>query len=47
MVTTRNAGSVLRLTLTAAAALSLAACASHPKPTYPTGPVAQRPEPPR
>ena len=47
MVTTRNVGSVLRLTLTAAAALSLAACASHPKPAYPTGPVAQRPEPPR
>ncbi|MDB5426192.1 MAG: OmpA family protein [Phenylobacterium sp.] len=48
MVTTRNAGSALRLTLTAAAALSLAACASHPKPTYPTAPpVAQRPEPPR
>ena len=45
MLTFRNAGSALRLTLVAAAAASLAACASHPKPAYPTtqGPAAQRP----
>jgi peptidoglycan-associated lipoprotein len=48
MVTTRNFGSTLRLTLVATAALSVAACASKPKPAYPTAPpVAQRPEPPR
>jgi peptidoglycan-associated lipoprotein len=47
MVTTLNFGSALRLTLVATAALSVAACASKPKPTYPTAPpVAQRPEPP-
>jgi peptidoglycan-associated lipoprotein len=50
MVTIRNAGSALRLTLLATAALSLAACAH--KPSYPTAtttpPVAQRaPEPSR
>jgi peptidoglycan-associated lipoprotein len=51
MTSTRNAGSALRLTLAAAAALSLAACAHHPKPAYPTtvaspsrpGPEPQRP----
>ena len=50
MVTIRNTGSALRLTLVAATAVSLAACASHPKPAYPTAPppVAQRaPEPQR
>jgi peptidoglycan-associated lipoprotein len=48
MVTSLNTGSVLRLTMVGAAALSLAACASKPKPAYPTAPpVAQRPEPPR
>ncbi len=48
MVTALNAGSALRLTLVAAAALSVAACASKPKPAYPTAPpVAERPEPPR
>jgi len=45
MVTIRNTGSALRLTLIAGAAMSLAACAHHPKPSYPTtqGPVAERP----
>lgn len=38
MVTIRKAGSALRLTLVAGAAVSLAACASHPKPAYPTTP---------
>jgi peptidoglycan-associated lipoprotein len=48
MVTIPSAGSALRLTLIATAALSLAACASKPKPAYPTAPpVAERPEPPR
>ena len=48
MVSVLNAGSALRLTLVATAALSVAACASKPKPAYPTAPpVAQRPEPPR
>ncbi len=48
MVTALNAGSALRLTLVAAAVLSVAACASKPKPAYPTAPpVAERPEPPR
>jgi peptidoglycan-associated lipoprotein len=49
MVTIRNTGSALRLTLVAAAAVSLTACASKPKPSYPTTPpVAQRaPEPAR
>jgi peptidoglycan-associated lipoprotein len=48
MVTTLKVGSALRLTLVATAALSVAACASKPKPAYPTAPpVAQRPEPPR
>ena len=48
MVSVLNAGSALRLTLVAAAALSLAACASKPKPAFPTAPpAAQRPEPPR
>lgn len=48
MVTIRNTGSALRLTLVAGAALSLAACAHHPKPTYPTAapPPAARPAPP-
>jgi peptidoglycan-associated lipoprotein len=36
MVINRNTGSALRLTLIAGAALSLAACAHHPKPAYPT-----------
>jgi len=48
MVMIRNTGSALRLTLVAAGAVSLAACAHHPKPAYPTTapPVAQRaPEP--
>ena len=36
MVITRTAGSALRLTLIAGAALALAACAHHPKPAYPT-----------
>ena len=50
MVTIRNPGSALRLTLIAGAALTLAACAH--KPSYPTATtaptVAQRPpEPPR
>ena len=45
MVTIRNTGSALRLTLIAVTAVSLAACASKPKPAYPTtqAPVAQRP----
>jgi len=50
MVTLRNTGSALRLTLVAAAALSVAACAHKPKPAYPTTapPAAERPpEPPR
>lgn len=50
MVMIRNTGSALRLTLIAATAVSLAACASHPKPSYPTtqAPAAQQPpEPPR
>jgi peptidoglycan-associated lipoprotein len=48
MVSVLNAGSALRLTLVATAALSLAACASKPKPAFPTAPpAAQRPEPPR
>jgi peptidoglycan-associated lipoprotein len=50
MVTIRNAGSALRLTLVAGAAATLAACASHPKPSYPTAqaPAAQAaPEAPR
>lgn len=47
MVTIRNTGSALRLTLVAGAALSLAACAHHPKPTYPTAaPPVARPAPP-
>ena len=36
MVNIRNTGSALRLTLFAAAALSLAACAHKPTPAYPT-----------
>jgi peptidoglycan-associated lipoprotein len=50
MVTNRNPGSALRLTLIAAAAVSLAACASHPKPAYPTTqptPAPRPAEPPR
>lgn len=48
MVTTRNAGSAMRLTLIAATALSLAACASKPKPAYPTtAPPPAAPEAPR
>ena len=48
MVTTRNAGSAMRLTLIAATALSLAACASKPKPAYPTSaPPPAAPEAPR
>ena len=49
MVTIRNIGGALRLTLIAGAAASLAACASHPKPAYPTqAPGPQRsPEGPR
>ena len=50
MVTIRNPGSALRLTLLAGAAVTLAACASHPKPSYPTTappPVAERPPEPR
>ena len=45
MVTIRNTGSALRLTLIAVTALSLTACASKPKPAYPTtqAPTAQRP----
>jgi peptidoglycan-associated lipoprotein len=50
MATIRITGSALRLTLIASAAVSLAACASHPKPSYPATtppPVAQQaPEPP-
>jgi len=54
MVTIRIPGSALRLTLIACAAASLAACASHPKPSYPTAqaappppaPEAPRPTPP-
>jgi peptidoglycan-associated lipoprotein len=46
MVITRNTGSALRATLIAGAALSLAACASHPKPAYPTSaPAAPAPAP--
>src|SRR3569623_849102 len=44
MIPPRHTGSALRLTLAAAAALSLAACAHHPKPAYPT---AVAPEAPR
>jgi len=47
MVTTSSAGSALRLTLVAAAALSLAACASKPKPAFPTAPPTAEREPPR
>jgi peptidoglycan-associated lipoprotein len=49
MVITRNTGSALRATLIAGAALSLAACASHPKPAYPTtqAPAPRGPEAPR
>lgn len=36
MVTNRTSGSALRLTLIAVTAVSLAACASKPKPAYPT-----------
>ena len=36
MVTNRNTGSALRLALIAVTALSIAACASKPKPSYPT-----------
>jgi len=45
MVMIRNTGSALRLTLVAVAAVSLAACASKPKPAYPTAQPAapQRP----
>jgi peptidoglycan-associated lipoprotein len=48
MVTIRNTGSALRLTLVVGAALSLAACAHRPKPSYPTAapPPAARPAPP-
>jgi peptidoglycan-associated lipoprotein len=45
MVITRNTGSALRATLIAGAALSLAACASHPKPAYPTSAPAPAPAP--
>ena len=50
MVTIRNTGSALRLTLIAGAAVSLAACASHPKPSYPattTPPMAEAAPAPR
>jgi peptidoglycan-associated lipoprotein len=50
MTPPRNTGSALRLTLIAAAALTLAACAHAPKPSYPTAapPAPERaPEPPR
>lgn len=50
MVPPRNARSALRLTLVAATALSLAACAHAPKPAYPTAappPAQPAPEPPR
>jgi peptidoglycan-associated lipoprotein len=47
MVTTRNVGSAVRLTILAATALSIAACASKPKPAYPTTPPsAAQPAPP-
>ncbi len=45
MVTIRNPGSALRLTLIAAAAVSLAACASHPKPAYPIAQPTPAPRP--
>ncbi|HEY8003389.1 MAG TPA: peptidoglycan-associated lipoprotein Pal [Phenylobacterium sp.] len=48
MVKITSAGSALRLTLIATAALSLAACASKPKPAYPTtAPTRPAPEAPR
>ncbi len=50
MITIRNSGSALRLALISAAAVSLAACASHPKPAYPTtqpAPPSRPVEPPR
>jgi peptidoglycan-associated lipoprotein len=48
MVTNFNTGSALRLSLVAAAALSLSACASKPKPAFPTTPPpAAQPEAPR
>jgi peptidoglycan-associated lipoprotein len=49
MATNRYAGSALRLTLIAGAALSLAACAHKPTPAYPTtvAPQARAAEPPR
>jgi peptidoglycan-associated lipoprotein len=46
MGTSHNTGSALRLVLIAATTISLAACASHPKPTYPTAPRAEQPPPP-
>jgi peptidoglycan-associated lipoprotein len=51
MVTPRNSGSVLRLVLIAAAALSVSACAHKPKPAFPTqapppAPVQRPPERP-
>ncbi|MBS0333045.1 MAG: peptidoglycan-associated lipoprotein, partial [Proteobacteria bacterium] len=47
MTSTRQAGSAMRLTLAATAALSLAACAHHPKPAYPTtAPPPSREAPP-
>jgi peptidoglycan-associated lipoprotein len=46
MIFPRNAGSALRLTLAAAAALSLAACGHSPKPSYPTTQVAPTPPAP-
>jgi len=49
MATNRYAGSAVRLTLIAGAALSLAACAHKPMPAYPTTapPSARASEPPR
>lgn len=46
MVITRNTGSAMRLTLVAGAALSLAACAHHPKPAYPMNTPAPAERPP-
>jgi peptidoglycan-associated lipoprotein len=55
MATSLNTRSALRLALIATAAVSMAACASKPKPTYPTAPAtpppaaqppAERPAPP-
>jgi peptidoglycan-associated lipoprotein len=46
MIPHRTTETVLRLALVAAAAVSMSACASHPKPTYPAAPPPAAPPPP-